>query len=117
MTLHGPEAEAYLGTLRQLLAVARPGAQYPDGRGLADRLRFLEPPLELDARSGLPSLRALGKVDADRSLARDFLDRHAAALPEKAPRFRDLLDAPLEPLHRVQVRLVHREGGASRIQV
>jgi len=115
--LDGPAASAYLDRLRALLAVARPGAQYPDGRSLAERCRFLGPPLELDARSGLPSLRALGQVEAERALAPEFLSMHAAALPEKAPYFRALLEARLEPLHRLQVRLIHRERASSRVQV
>jgi len=115
--LDGTAAESHLSTLRALLAVARPGAQYPDGRAFAERLRFLGSPLEIDPRSGLPTLRALTQVDADRALAPEFLQKHAAALPDRAPRYRALLDAPLEPLHRVQVRLIHRDRGASRIQI
>lgn len=117
MILQGAAAESHLAALRALLAVARPGAQYPDGRAFAERLRFLGSPLEIDPRSGLPALRALTQVDADRALAPEFLEKHAAALPDRAPRYRALLEAPLEPLHRVQVRLMHRDGGASRIQI
>jgi hypothetical protein len=117
LILDGAAAEAHLDALRALLAVARPGAQYPDGRSLSERLRFLGSPLEIDPRSGLPTLRALTQVDADRALAPEFLEKHARALPDRAPRYRALLAAPLEPLHSVQVRLIHREGGASRIQI
>lgn len=117
MILQGPDAEAHLCALRALLAVARPGAQYPEGRSLSERLRFLPAALEIDPRSGLPALRALGQVDAERALAPEFLEKHAAALPDRAPRFRALLEATLEPLHRVQVRLIHRDGDTSRVQL
>jgi hypothetical protein len=115
--LEGPIAESHTSALRALLAVARPGAQYPDGRAFAERLRFLGPRLEIDPRSGLPSLRSLSQVDAEKALAPDFLQRHAAALPDRVPHFRALLEAPLEPLHRVQVRLIHRDRGTSRVQL
>jgi hypothetical protein len=115
--LQDPTATAHLSALRALLAVARPGAQYPDGRSLSERLRFLPIPLEIDPRSGLPALKALSQVDADRALAPEFLEKHAAALPDRAPRYRALAEASLESLHRVQVRLIHRDRDASRVQI
>lgn len=112
-------AEGPLATLRQLLAVARPGIQYPDARGLDLRLRFLELAgnVDLDPRSGLPALRALSSVDADRALAADFLRDHGDRLPEKAAYFRALAEAELEPLLHVSVRLMTRTGKTSRVQV
>jgi hypothetical protein len=117
VTLTEPAASAHLTALQALLAVARPGAQYPDGRSLSERLRFLSTPLEIDPRSGLPALRALSQVDADRALAPEFLHKHAAALPDRVPRYRALAQASLEPLHQVQVRLMHRDRNASRVQI
>jgi hypothetical protein len=113
-------ADGPIATLRRLLAIARPGLQYPDARGLELRLKLLElagGDVDLDPRSGLPSLRALSSVDADRALARDFLRDHATRLPERAPYFQALAEAELEPLLHVSVRLMTRAGRTSRVQV
>jgi hypothetical protein len=73
--------------------------------------------LQIDPRSGFPSLRALTQVDADQALAAEFLRTHGASLPHRVQYFQRLLEAALPPLHQLQVRLMHRDRKSSRVQV
>lgn len=123
--LRGARADAYLQILRGLLRVARPGAQFPDARRLDATLSFLGPAgsrgledgLDLDPASGLPTLRELLRVRADRDLAPAFLVEHGDRLPEKAAYYRSLLGAEVAAASALEVRLRSRGRGAARFEV
>lgn len=94
--------------------MARPGAAWPDPRRLDAHLALLgptgshgvNPGLELDPRSGLPTLRALLGVRADREVAQQGRGRRS---PARAAYDAALLAAELQPLSEVTVRLRRQE--------
>lgn len=125
LRLEGGDADAYLRQALRLLSVARPGLLYPDARRVAAAWSFLGPSgsrgtagsVALDPRSGLPSLSELARVRADQQLAPEFLEDHAAELPERAEYYRALSGAVLASLSSVDARLVSRREDGLRFQV
>jgi hypothetical protein len=125
LRLAGGEADAYLARALRLLAVARPGLLYPDARRVAATWGFLGPSgsrgaadsVELDPRSGLPSLSELARVRADQELAEEFLRDHGGELPERAAYYRALSTAALASLSSVDARLVSRRQDGLRFEV
>ncbi len=125
LQLTGEAADGYVAVLRKLLAVARPGAQFPDARGLDAQLSFLGPAgsrgvrgvVDVDPASGLPSVRELLRVRADRELADAFLKEHAAALPEKAIYYRALAAVGIPAASSLDVRLRGRDRAGARFEV
>ena len=122
LRLAGDRASGYAAVARHLLAVARPGAHYSDGRRLDAHLSFLvdagQPPgtLDVDPRTGLPTLRQLLRVTADADLAR----RELADEPADSPRRRyweALAAAEVMRPSTVDVRLRVRASGRVRLEV
>jgi hypothetical protein len=125
LRLEGERADGYVAVLRHLLAVARPGAHFVDARRLDAQLSFLGPAgsrgvaagLEIDEATGLPTLRELLRVRADRDLAGGFLREHAEALPAKAAYYRALAEVEVLPTTAVDVRLVGVAAKRARFEV
>lgn len=123
--LEGEHAASYVAVLRRLLTIARPGAHYPDPRRIDAHLGFFGPAgsrgayedLEIDGATGLPTLRELLRVRADRDLAAAFLREHAEKLPAKAEYYRGLVDAELFPTSSLEVRLRARRRSLARFEV
>lgn len=91
-SLAGPELELYCSTAAALIEGGRLSRSYPDPVRCGAFLRALAPsargahaaPVEVDLRSGLPSLKEIVGVQADAKLADAFL-REAAARPANRP--------------------------------
>ncbi|MBI2892742.1 MAG: hypothetical protein HYY06_04270 [Deltaproteobacteria bacterium] len=123
--LAGEHAASYVTVLRRLVAIARPGSHYPDPRRIDAHLSFLGPAgsrevhdeLEIDGTTGLPTLREMLRVRADRDLAASFLREHAEALPAKAVYYRALADADVCPASSLDVRLRSRRRSLARFEV
>jgi hypothetical protein len=123
--LHDERADGYVAILLHLLRVARPGAHYPDARRLAAHVARLGPAgshgvhrtLDVDPVSGLPTLRHLLRVHAEREVA---LAARAAGEPWPAARrahYAALAADEVVPPSRVDVRLRRREGRTSFLEV
>lgn len=126
MRLEGARADGYVAVLRHLLGVARPGAHFVDARRLDAQLSFLGPAgsrgvhasVDVDDVTGLPTLRELLRVRADRDLAAGFLAEHGERLPAKAAYYGALAEAEILPTTAVAVRLVGAGAkGAARFEV
>lgn len=123
--LGGAEADAYVATLRGLVAVARAGAHFPDAQRLDTHLSFLGPAgargtvdgLDVDPESGLPTVLELLRVRADRDLCDAFLAEHGDRLPAKAAYYRALCGAELLPTAALEVRLCAARRGGARFEV
>ncbi len=123
--LAGERADSYVSVLRRLLGVARPGAQFPDARRVEAHLSFLGPAgsrgivdgIDVDPETGMPTLRELLRVRADRDLAAGFLVEHAEALPAKAVYYRALAGAEIMPTSALEVRLRGATKRAARFEV
>lgn len=123
--LEGERADGYVAVLLHLLAVARPGALYTDARRLAAHVSLLGPSgshgvhrtLDVDPVSGLPTVRQLVRVHAERAVA---LEGRASGerVPASRRAYYDALAAAevLAPSS-VDVRLRRREGRASFLEI
>ena len=86
--LAGQDLELYLQTAARLVLAARPNKWYPDPFGCSDRLRMLAPSargaayagVSLDLTSGLPCLKDVVTVQADRQIAADFVREQESRL-------------------------------------
>jgi hypothetical protein len=120
LRLTGERADGYVAALRRLRAVGRPGAQFPDARRVDAHLSFLGPAgsrgtsdgIDVDPETGMPALRELLRVRADRDLAERFLVEHGDTLPAKAAYYRALAAADVMPTTALDVRL--RSAGKHR---
>lgn len=111
--------------LRRLLDVARPAAHFPDPRRLDTHLSLLGPAgshgvldaLEVDPGSGLPTLRQLVSVRAERDLALEEAREAGPADPGRAAWHADLRAAALLPVSSVTVRLRRRDARVSQLEI
>lgn len=118
--LAGEELETYAGTAARLVLTGRLSRLYPDPFACAAYLRALAPSvrgdvypgIRIDLGSGLPALRDLASVQADREIAAGFVAE--APRPGRAPSprvaakerfYRRLLSFDLPPLARLEVAL------------
>jgi hypothetical protein len=123
--LGGAQADAYLAVLRGLLQVARPGAHYPDPRRLDGHLALLGPEgsrgvhggVDVDPASGLPSLRQLLAVRAERDVAAGYLTQHPRAASARAQYYRRLAASDVLAASSVDVRLRRRERSLVALEV
>ncbi|MBI3298457.1 MAG: hypothetical protein HYZ75_09860 [Elusimicrobia bacterium] len=121
MLASGDPLERWCAAASRLVLAARLNKFFPDPFGVADTLRLMAPSLRggiydglvLDRASGLPRLKDVVAVHADRANAPDFL-REAAGRAGRAatPRFaaklayyRELTRVELPPLHRLDIKL------------
>jgi hypothetical protein len=116
------DAAAHLDVLLRLLAVARPGALFPDLKRVSQWLSLSHggkaaPRLELHPVSGFPTLRALQRLIERQKLARAWFDAHGAKPPKHAGQFHAALAAAELWAPAVEARVVSSERGASRLQV
>jgi len=135
--LAGQDLERYVQTVSRLVLAARLNKWYPDPFACSDRLRMLAPSVRgaaydgatLDLASGLPYLKDVVAVQADRDLAAAFVaeqESRLAAGKTLTPRvqakleyYRRLLKVSLPPLTSLDVRLrrVFPERGVAAFQV
>jgi len=95
------DARAHLELLVRLLAVARPGAHFPDVRGIREWFTMLATPWtgrtapkpDLDAGSGLPTERSLEQLHERQRLARAYFDAHRARPARTSDQFNAALAA------------------------
>lgn len=121
----GERADAYVAVLRSLLEIARPGNHYPDARRLDAQLSFLGPrgshgvhrSVDLDPVSGLPTVRQLLVVRADRDLAPPYLREHGARSSAKVEYYRALVATEILPVSSVAVRLQKKERSEVYLEV
>lgn len=129
--------DRYADSLSRLVLKGRLNKFYPDPFAAADRIRFLGASLrkgvyggaQIDRKSGMPHLRDVMTVQADRRIAEDFLRQHEARLAAgrsvtervraKLEYYRKLVGASLPPLHSLSVllRRVYPERDAAAFQV
>ncbi|MFA5137760.1 MAG: hypothetical protein WC728_00910 [Elusimicrobiota bacterium] len=135
--LGGNDLELYAQTAARLVLAARLNKWYPDPFACSDRLRMLSPSLrgtayegvQLDLVSGLPTLKDIMSVQADRQIAEEFVrDVEARLRAGRAPTprvaaklayYRNLLKVSFPPMAQIDVRLrrVLPEQGAASFQV
>lgn len=135
--LSGDDLEAYCRSLTALVLAGRLNSSYPDPYVCAGYLSCLAPSfrrgvceeLNADRLSGLPFLKDILAVKIDRDLAPEYIsgqeERLAAgrSLPARAAAkleyLKRLLETPLKPLNRLDVRLrrVDRERGGAFFEV
>lgn len=126
MVLEAEAATAYCDLAARLLEVARPGTQFPDPAGLRHLLwglgqpwpRQPRPRAEVFVASGLPTVRALERLEALRKTAVDFLASHGAKPSPGSPAPLTALAAVALPRREATVaRLVSKARGGRRFQV
>jgi hypothetical protein len=135
--LSGQDLEAYCSIVPRLVLAGRLNHWYPDPYGCAEYLRMLAPSVrqgvyegvQLDLTVGLPLLKDFVTVQADRAVAREFVEQNEARLsagrsatPKVAAKLaynRRLLAADLPPLTRLAVKLrrIERERSAASFEV
>lgn len=124
IALGSAQASELLSRARTLLRVARPGLQYPPGKPLDALFEALWSTadagggLELDPRSGLPTLSELTRVRADRLIAPEFLRDHSGRLTDRAAYFRWLATVEIPAAAHTEAKLVARlpkEGARLRV--
>ncbi|MBI5245321.1 MAG: hypothetical protein HY922_16785 [Elusimicrobia bacterium] len=121
--LAGGDLEAYCSTAARLILAGRLNHWFPDPYGCAEYLRCLSASVRegvcdgahLDLTTGLPTLKDLVTVQADREIAADFVaqneERKAAGrkstpkVDAKLAYYRRILSVELPPLARLAVRL------------
>lgn len=116
------DATAHLDILSRLLAIARPGALFPDVKRVGEWLALSHggkaaPRLEVHAVSGFPTERALGRLLERQKLAKAWFEAHGAKPPKHAEQFHTALAAAELWSPGVLVRVVSAERGSSRLQV
>ena len=115
----GDPLERWCEAASRLVLAARLNKFFPDPFGVADTLRFMAPSLRagiydgvvLDRSSGMPRLKDVVAVHADRANAPEFL-REAGMRRTGTPRFaakldyyRKLVSVELPALHRIDIKL------------
>lgn len=121
MLASGDPLERWCLAASRLVLTARLNKFFPDPFGVADTLRLMAPSLRagiydglvLDRASGLPRLKDVVAVHADRANAPEFLREASersgrAATPRFAAKqayYRELVGVELPPLHRLDIRL------------
>jgi hypothetical protein len=131
--LRGADLEALVQTAARLVLAGRLSRYYPDPYGAAEYLRALAPSARggvsdqavLDLATGLPGLKDLVAIQADRAISADFIrqsaDREASGaalsqrLQDKLAYYRRLAAVDLPPLTRLELKLrrVDPERGAA----
>ncbi|MBL8953374.1 MAG: hypothetical protein JNK82_21550 [Myxococcaceae bacterium] len=119
------DAHAHLSSLLALFAVARPGAHYPDARGVREWLTLLATPWagrtavkpELDPCSGLPTRRTLEQLHERRRLARAYFEAHRAQPQRSSDQFNAALAAAHLWSPGSHAKVVSAERNQSRLLV
>lgn len=135
--LRGADLEGYAQTAARLVLAGRLSRYYPDPYGAAEYLRALAPSARggvsdqavLELSTGLPGLKDLVMIQADRALSADFIKqaegREASGesvnqrLKDKLAYYRRLAGVDLPPLTRLDLKLrrVDPERDAASFEV
>jgi hypothetical protein len=134
--LRGADLESYAQTAARLVLAGRLSRHYPDPYGAAEYLRAMAPSARsgvseeavLDLTTGMPGLKDLIALQADRAISADFIKqaeaRQAAGdalnqrLQDKLAYYRRLAALDLPPLTRLELKLrrVDPEAGSASFE-